>query len=270
MPSRWTKTEEKRKRQELYQLYVVENKTIFDVGKILNIAQSSVFGRLRRLNIQTAPSRKQNYLNKRKVDIPTIKTNELAEFAGIMLGDGHLNFKTGQLYVTLNKITDYEYVDYVSNLIYNVFKIKPSVTNSKRTSELNVSNVYVTSVDLMKYLKSIGLYSTNKVKDQAGVPKWIFKNKEFMKYFLKGFFDTDGSIYKLRFGIQMAFRNYSVPLLRETRKIILSLGFHPSKISSNHIYITRRKDLHKYLTEIGFSNTKHFKRAKSFGIIREP
>ena len=65
----------------------------------------------------------------------------------------------------------------------------------------------------------------------------------------------------------MAFCNRSIPLLGSIRKILLSLNYFSSKISKYNIYLTKKSDLYRYATEIGFGNSKHFKRAKSFGII---
>jgi intein/homing endonuclease len=107
----------------------------------------------------------------------------------------------------------------------------------------------------------------NKVEDQVGVPEWIFEKESYQKSFLRGFFDTDGSIYKLKFGLQIAFCNKSIPLLDSTKKILLGLGYHPSKISAYKIYLTRKPDLYRYIREIGFGNKKHLGRAQKFGII---
>lgn len=65
----------------------------------------------------------------------------------------------------------------------------------------------------------------------------------------------------------MGFCNHSIPLLESTRKILLDLEYYSSKVSSYKIYLTRKPDLYKYIQEIGFSNPKHFKRTKKFGIV---
>ncbi len=55
MSRRWTIKEENKKRRELIELYERQNKTIKEVGKILGVAESTVFGQLKRLNISTCP-----------------------------------------------------------------------------------------------------------------------------------------------------------------------------------------------------------------------
>jgi intein/homing endonuclease len=263
MPQRWTIEEEKEKYNELIELYINQNKTIGEIGKILGIAEGSVFDRMKRLNIPTAPQRKLHYLNRKwsNINFPDL-SSKLAEFFGIMLGDGHLG--SGQLWIHINNNTDRNYNPYVKELIKSLFSIEPRVSYRK---DQDMMNLFLSSVDLLKYLRKRGLFVSNKVRDQVDIPPWIFIKDSYKKYFLRGFFDTDGSVYRIRFGVQMNFCNRSIPLLKSTRKLLLDLGYHPSNISSYKVYLTRKTDLYRYVKEIGFGNPKHFKRAKKFGII---
>jgi len=179
-----------------------------------------------------------------------------------MLGDGHVGLS--QLFITVNVKTDASYVLYLQNLIEGLFNFRPRLTAIRRRSILDL---YVTSTFLMKELRTIGLYSPNKVRDQVGIPNWIFQSTEYERRFIRGFFDTDGSIYQLKWfnAVQMSFKNRSFPLLAGTREILLSLGYRPSKISNYSIYLTRRQDIRRYIEEIGFGNEKHGLRARLFG-----
>ena len=265
MPSRWTIKEENKKRRELIELYTHQNKTIGEISKILGIAEQTVFKRMKRLDIPTAPENKPHYLNRKrdKLTFPDL-SEKLAEFFGIMLGDGHLSY--GQVWIFINNNTDRKYRYYVKDLLKFLFGVEAGCSYRKKE---DMKNLFLSSVDLVKYLNKKGLYATNKVKAQVRIPSWIFTRDSYKKSFLKGFFDTDGSIYHLRFGVQMAFCNRSIPLLRSTRKILLNLGYFPSKISGYNIYLTRKSNLYRYAADIGFGNPKHFKRAKKLGIISE-
>lgn len=263
MARRWTIKEENEKRKELIGFYVNQNKTIGEIGKILGLAEGSVFDRLKRLNIPTIPEKKLHYSNMKRGELAFPDLSEkLAEFFGIMLGDGHIG--VGQIWICINTITDKEYILYVKKLLKFLFKTKAGCRYRKSK---NACDLFISSVHLMDYLKKKGLYVTNKVKSQVNVPSWIFSEDHYKKLFLRGFFDTDGSIYKLRFGIQMCFCNRSLPLLYSTRKILLELKYHPSHISGYNLYLTRKSDLYRYIKEIGFGNKKHLERAKNFGII---
>lgn len=81
---------------------------------------------------------------------------------------------------------------------------------------------------------------------------------------LRGLLDTDGSIYKLKFGYQISFTNRSVRLLHHARMLMQNLGFTPSKPSGFSIYLTRQKDLLKYHHEIGFADEKRKRRLLQF------
>src|SRR3990167_8339624 len=140
MTRRWTESEEEKKKRELLKLYVKQNKSIREVGKILGIAESTVYDRLVRLGISSLRARKPRYNNIRddllipdrnksirevgkilgiaestvydrlvRLGISSLRarkprynnirddllipkySEDLAEFTGILLGDGHLN-----------------------------------------------------------------------------------------------------------------------------------------------------------------------------------
>jgi len=263
MPRRWTIEEENQKRRELIELYINQNKTIGDIGKLLGIAEQTVFERLKRFNIPTCPERKPHYLNRKtsELNFPDF-SDDFAEFVGIILGDGHIG--TGQIWIYFDSIMEKEYVDYVKKLLKSLFKVSPGIR--QRTNQ-NTIELFISSVDLINYLRSKGLFNSNKVKSQVDVPSWLFNKDSYLKSFLRGFFDTDGSIYLLKFGVQMSFSNCSIPLLRSTRRILLKLGYYPSNVSNYKLYLTRKPDLYRYIKEIGMNNPHHLERAKKFGII---
>jgi len=250
MPKKWSKHEKHKKYNELYGLYVSRNKTIGEIANILGIAEQTVFKRMKKLGIRSAPELKKTYIARVRKDIkiPKHHSGALAEFMGIMLGDGHLSLY--QIIITLGP-KELTYAEYIVKLVQGVFGAKPKV-GFRKTGAMDV---YLGSVALTKWLKSEGLVQ-NKVMLQVAVPKWIFNKKEYMRYFLKGFFDTDGSVYKLRFGIQISFTNKSLPLLRSIHRMLLRLGYRPSFISGYRVFITRQKSIIKFFKEIRPANPK--------------
>jgi len=253
MAKRWTNTEERRYRQELIKLYVSENKTISEVGKLLNISQSSVHKRLHRLGIQSTPETKDGYLNVRKdIHIPLRRTARLAEFLGIMLGDGHVSHF--QTVVTLGT-KELDYVEYVANLMLDLFHVKGTI----HVRNDGYRDVYISSVTLTSWLIAEGLVS-NKVSAQVKAPEWIYKRNKWMESFLRGFFDTDGSIYALRYGRQISFCNKSIPLLYSLQSMLIKLGYKASAVSAFRVYLTRRADIDRFFGEISPANTKRVRR----------
>ena len=257
MARRWNKTEENFYRDKLKDLYVKQNKTIAEIGFHLKVSEKTVFDRLKRLGISTNPKGKVRYCNRsRTVTVPNARSAKLAEFYGIMLGDGHIS--RFQIVATLGT-KELNYVKYVAALMNELFDAEPTVLVRKD----GYRDVYFGSVDLIKYLKVDG-FVTNKVKYQVDIPRWIFDKPEWMKYFVRGFFDTDGSVYQLRFGIQVSFTNKSARLLISLHKMLIALGYNPSAISADRIYLTRRNDLTRFFSEVKPANTKHCRRYQHF------
>lgn len=182
-----------------------------------------------------------------------------------MLGDGHVS--PTQVLVTVNK-NEKEYLQRLKELMRGLFGVEPhcSMSKSLNKSRLNVVDIYIGSTKIVKYFLKMGLVM-NKVKSQVDIPSWIKENKIFAKGFLRGFFDTDGSIYKLRFGVQLSYTNASLPLLFSARELLIKLGFAPSRIGGISFYLTKRNNLYRFFSEIQPKNQKHIDRARSFGII---
>ncbi|MBI2278547.1 MAG: hypothetical protein HYU81_00570 [Candidatus Brennerbacteria bacterium] len=257
MPRRWTTEEEEKYRSELVDLYVAQNKSLRQTATILDIKEQTVFRRLARLGIPTMPHRKLHYLNRRNdIKIPGIYSKDLAEFFGIMLGDGHISHF--QISVHLGT-KEAEYAEYVRALITKLFHAPAKI--AVRSSKYR--DIYLGSTAATAWLLQKGLVG-NKVKAQVCVPRWIFLRNTFLKGLVRGFFDTDGSVYKLKFGIQIAFTNYSIPLLEDLQKALAQLQYTPSDISGPRFYLTKRSEVKRFFSEIGPKNPKHRKRFYQF------
>jgi len=190
------------------------------------------------------------------IRIPNRYTKELAEFFGIMLGDGSLSHF--QVMVTLGTKED-AYAEYVCTLIEKIFKVKPKIAIRKK----GYKDVYLGSVKLSSWLLGKGLVY-NKVQSQVGVPKWIFQNDDFMRAFVRGFFDTDGSVYRLKYGVQISLTNKSLPLLFSLQDMLHRLQYKPSHVSSGKVYITSRSEIFRFFKEVKPKNNKHVVRFCEF------
>lgn len=253
--TKWSEKEKKQNRSILYRLYIKENKTIKEIGIILQVSEKTIYKRLKTLNIKTIRFKKLNFCNKRNdIKIPKYSSG-LAEFFGIMLGDGHIS--RSQVVITLgNKEKDY--VIYVQNKIKTLFGGNPKISVRKT----GYRDVYLGSVEIVNWLKKGGMVY-NKVRSQVGIPKWILVNKNYYKAFVRGFFDTDCSIYRLKHGNQISFTNYSLPILKSLQKMLFELQYKPSAISSYKIYITKKRNIVRFFKEIKPKNVKHLKRFNS-------
>lgn len=189
----------------------------------------------------------------------------LAEFIGIVLGDGSITQR--QVTITLNRKDDKEYAYYVSGLTKKIFGIAPSFYIQGSVLDLSVSRT-----ELVKFLIENGLSVGNKVKQQVAVPEWIQKNNVLSKYCVRGLIDTDGSFYiekhpyknKTYRNCVINFTNRSLPLLEFVKTKLQKLGFNAKKRNRYNICLGKEEQIFRYFREIGSSNPKHYNKYRRF------
>lgn len=207
--------------------------------------------------------------NVRKESKPLKESKELAELFGILLGDGGIT--DNQIRVTLNRKTDREYANFVSRLIYKIFKEKPSINKRK-----NVLNLTLSGVNIVESLEKLGLKRGNKVANQVPISRWILNNRNFAKACVRGLIDTDGGVYfhnHVTNGIRythfgLTFSNHSRPIIQGVNKILRESSFTPSIVKNRKIYIYTLSEIKRYFQIIGSSNPKHTQRFNHYLISK--
>jgi intein/homing endonuclease len=198
--------------------------------------------------------------NSKAITIPPHST-DLAEFMGVMLGDGcsYWNNKHKVRNIRIvGHAEESEYYDgFLSPLCERLFNIKPAIMYRKTSKAIVLS---IANKKIVDFLEIQGFPPGNKVRRQAAIPSWIFSDKEFMRACLRGLVDTDGSIYMMGKWIQVCFSNRSRPLLTGFQFLCSELGIFVSNISGHQVYISRKRDIEKYIKEVGFHNSKHYRR----------
>lgn len=187
------------------------------------------------------------------------ESTDLAEFIGIMLGDGGLT--TYQCTIYLSSETDQEYAKYIKKLIRKLFNLTPGIYKHKKWKMLKVS---VSGINLVEYLKQKGLCIGNKVLLQATVPQWIWDTPEYMKVCIRGLIDTDGCFALHKYKVnrkeycypKICFSNRSQPLLDFVYQGLKQLGFNPKKTYKYGVWLHNQNEVRKYLKEIGTRNLK--------------
>ena len=194
-----------------------------------------------------------------------LESNSLAELVGIILGDGGIT--SSQLKITLNKESEYNYINYISNLELKVFGERPKLYASKKDQKYKAVNLVLTGVNLISNLNDIGLHCRNKVKEQVSVPKWITTQQNYSLACLRGLIDTDGGIFTHKHGknlnLGLTFTSHSIPLLNFVLQIFLKVGYH-AKLAGDGIYLYRESEVVKYAREIRFSNNHHIERLNNY------
>ena len=198
------------------------------------------------------------------------ESTELAEFIGIILGDGNIHtFKKGKKVGTYmvricghaNDDRDF-LLGHVCKLITDLFGEAPKVHKSSCSEALYIT---IHSKKLVEFLSNMGLVAGNKIKNRLVMPDWILANDEFLKACLRGLIDTDGSVFRMSRKdpnlARISFTNHNAPLLFQVREAFLKCGLSPSNIIRDEVfYLSRKSSIKKYVEDIGFSNLKHARR----------
>ena len=187
------------------------------------------------------------------------ESQDLAEFFGILLGDGSLNRFQCRIY--LSSKPDDDYAHYIVGLITRLFSYKASLIKSRREK---MFTIMISGVNFINFLCSKGLHIGNKVKQQVSVPPWISSNTEFAKACIRGLIDTDGCFAIHRYSVngkkysypKIVFSNRSLPLLEFVYAGLEHLGFNPKKSAKYQVWLHNQREVQRYMREIGSRNCK--------------
>lgn len=205
----------------------------------------------------------------RKKVISPNESFELAEFLGIVFGDGGINNKW-QLVISLNSIRDANYSMYIFNLIKRLFGIVPVI---RKRPKQNTLVVVSSSTTLVEILIEKGAVKGNKVEQMIDIPIWIKNNFEYKKAFVRGLVDTDGCIFihkhriKAKFyeNIGFCFTNFSKNLIISVAEILLEFGIKPHVTQDGHyIYLYNETAIKNYLNIFGSSNARIYQKYASW------
>ena len=195
------------------------------------------------------------------------KSKDLAEFVGIVLGDGGLT--KYQCNITLNKKTDHEYSLYVKKLIKKLFDVEAERYGKGETLGENIS---INRKGVVDFLVSIGLRTGNKLAQGIEIPSWILGNKEYERMCVRGLIDTDGSLIKETHAIRgekytygrINFTTASLPFAYSVLKILEDNNLEPKlRRAGQSVQVENKEKICQYFKTIGTSNPKHLNRWKS-------
>jgi hypothetical protein len=202
---------------------------------------------------------------------------ELAEFIGILLGDGNIGIYRSRvkeksrtqyrIKITLNSEKDEDYVFYIVKLINSIFNRSPRIW---KRPDSNAVDIFVFGKQSLLYLISLGMVLAPKW-ERAVIPAF-FMNHPYDKLVLRGYMDTDGCICVVNNnGIRyprIEMKVSPAPMQNQLIQILLQNNFNPqiSKLEKGKIRITLAgyKNLNEWNQKIGFSNKRNRVVCKSF------
>jgi len=220
------------------------------------LISEAVFSKLTQLN-QYAPPHKivlrQKYL-KKTITIPPL-TEGLSEVIGALAGDGHVSIPNYEVSITCSNLVDREYAYYLKNKLEELFNIQ-----FKIYIQNNAIKVKTYSKELVLFLRKEFELPMGKKKGNLHIPKMIRSDPTFLRSYLRGLFDTDGSIYARRKkDIVVEFISGDQNYLKEIKEALSFLGFYAPSYGKN-LRIYRKALLQKFLDDIKPANSKHLKR----------
>lgn len=192
-----------------------------------------------------------------------VKSKELAEFVGILIGDGGVTKR--QVIITLNSVVDKEYVDFVEKLIITLFDLRPKIRSRK--NELS-TRIEVSRTNLVAFCQGLGLKVGNKIKQNLDIPDWIKADEEFEKACVRGLMDTDGCLFMEKHKIKGKIYAYPrlslvsmIPALRSSvYSFFEELGFSPRIRGERSVQLENCLDIKCYFDKIGTSHPKNKKK----------
>ena len=147
------------------------------------------------------------YYNSKSKNMKVKRNENTSELVGLSFGDGGLTYRSNSNRVKFqlrgHLIEDREHYDNYIIPLFNKEVMFPLFSRNVGTvfnKRINFYGLSVESVNIEESLNYLGIPSG--VKGELFIPNWIKKNKKHLLAFLRGFFDTDGSIF--------CQRNYSI------------------------------------------------------------
>lgn len=194
------------------------------------------------------------------INLPNLSPS-LAEFLGILAGDGHLTKINYEISVCGNKILDKKYFNlHLNKLFKQLFNIKPQVFIHKN---INYIKYKIHSKQLLFYLSNTFGLPIGKKKNKLNIPNQIY-NSPYSKDYIRGLFDTDGSFHRhhkktAAIEIVSADKNF----LKQIFNSFKYLNFSPCR-SNKSVYLYQKKEIEKFFKEIKPANNKHLFKYKIY------
>jgi len=187
-------------------------------------------------------------LGKIKSNYPPLKQNgDLAELIGVVLGDGNIfKFPRAEALTIASNAKNKGFIQRYSSLIQKIFSKKPTINKPSRGC-----------VRIRLYEKNISKrlnFPTGARRNQnAKIPFWILKNRDYLIRYLRGLYEAEGSfcVHKPTYTYKFLFGNRNKSLLGNVYRGLRKLGFHPHK-SKYQIQVSKKEEVYRIKDLIKF------------------
>ncbi len=202
-----------------------------------------------------------NFKTLQKIKRPKYSVN-LAEVIGAFVGDGHVGLY--QASIVTNSETDLAHAQYLQALIQKVFGVSATLSYRK---DCRACIIRISSKQACDILEALGMPRGNKLEKGLTIPNWIDADARFKSAFVRGLFDTDGTVYLDRHIVKgkeyasncIAITSASKALCDSVYEFFAENGYTPTRWGRN-VRLRRKSDVQRFMREIGSRNPKHLSR----------
>lgn len=222
-----------------------------------------------------------------KIIIPKELSNDLAYICGVLAGDGSINFRTEKHEYLVKCVGNpKDEKEFYNNVIgpkfYELFGIS---LNLKLHDSNTTFGFVIYSKELVNYLTSVIGLPLGRKYGTLKVPSLFYNNQDLLINFIRGLFDTDGSVsFKKRhrdynYYPVICLTSRSENFVRQCSEILKSLGFSFFEIYNykvkdervkggfttiSRIEINGARNLKLWIEKIGFYSPKHLSKINLF------
>lgn len=211
---------------------------------------------------------------------------DLAEIMGIHIGDGCIseNSRYSEYYLGGDLTEEREYHDTWVGPLFNKKILIPffrTKANYKEHPKVGIYGFHIFNKKLTQFFNSLGIESGPKLN--VCIPPAIMKSKKLLKRFLRGLFDTDGSLYfDKNYSAKIQINNHPIiklgtvseKLAKDVFNSLKWIGLNPriknpykgkrDKHKVHTVLIYRKQDIQLFIDKIGFKNSKHYTKWQVF------
>ncbi len=193
---------------------------------------------------------KMKKLGKIRSCYPQFKKNgDLAELIGVVLGDGHIeSFPRSESLTIACNAKNKGFIGRYKKLMQKFFEKNPYEGEVGPNKGCIRIRIYQKNIS-----KRMGLPAGNKRNINFRTPTWILGNKEYLKRYLRGLYEAEGSycVHVPTCTYKFLFSNRNQSLLRNVYEGLMVLKFHPHK-SKDQIQISRKNEVYEIKNLIKF------------------
>lgn len=227
-----------------------------------------------------------HYDKKRGIVLPSKLTKDLAYLCGVLAGDGSIGFREKKYEYSIKCVGNPKdeksfYFNIIGPKFKNIFGFLPSIRYMDGGTTFGFR---IFSKSLVNYFTKIIKLPLGRKYDSLKIPEIFLNDKELLISFIRGVFDTDGSIcFKKGYHTHphypvICLSSRSNRFVKEIAKILKMLDFKFSKTYNykvkdkrikkgftiiNRIELSGRYNLKLWMERIGFSSPKHLNKIKN-------